>query len=83
MQLTIESIEILLLAAALVAMLTQRVRLPYTIGLVAAGIVLGLLSFVPQIDLSKELLFTVLLPPLNFEATLYIRRHLPPQHAFP
>lgn len=73
MQLTIESIEILLLIAALVAMLTQRVRLPYTIGLVAAGIILGLLSFVPQIDLSKELIFTVLLPPLVFEATLFIR----------
>jgi len=73
MQLTIESIEILLLIAALVAMLTQRVRLPYTIGLVAAGIVLGLLAFVPQIELSRELLFTVLLPPLIFEATLFIR----------
>jgi Kef-type K+ transport system membrane component KefB len=54
--LTIESIEILLLVAALVAMLTQRVRLPDTIGLVAAGIVLGLLSFVPQIDLSADAL---------------------------
>jgi monovalent cation:H+ antiporter, CPA1 family len=73
MQLTIESIEILLLIAALVAMLSQRVRLPYTIGLVAAGIILGLLTFVPQIDLSRELLFTVLLPPLIFEATLFIR----------
>jgi monovalent cation:H+ antiporter, CPA1 family len=73
MQLTIENIEILLLIAALVAMLSQRVRLPYTVGLVAAGIVVGLLSFVSQIDLSKDLLFTVLLPPLIFEATLYIR----------
>jgi Na+:H+ antiporter len=75
MQLTIESIEILLLIAALVAMLSQRVRLPYTIGLVAAGIILGLLSFAPKVDLSKELLFTVLLPPLIFEATLFIRWH--------
>ena len=73
MQLTIESIEILLLIAALVAMLSQRVRLPYTIGLAAAGIILGLLSFAPKVDLSKELLFTVLLPPLIFEATLFIR----------
>ncbi len=73
MQLTIESIEILLLIAALVAMLSQRVRLPYTIGLVAAGIILGLLSFAPKVELSRELLFTVLLPPLIFEATLFIR----------
>jgi len=73
MQLTIESIEILLLIAALVAMLCQRLRLPYTIGLVAAGIILGLLSFAPKVELSKELLFMVLLPPLIFEATLFIR----------
>ena len=45
MQLTIESIEILLLIAALVAMLSQHVRLPYTIGLVAAGILVGNFGF--------------------------------------
>ena len=63
MQLTSEGIEILLLIAALVAMLSQRVRLPYSMGLVAVGIILGWLAFVPQIDLSRELLVTILLPP--------------------
>src|SRR5215510_1032375 len=70
---TVESIEILLLIAALVAMIAQRVKIPYTVGLVIAGILLAIFSFAPEIDLSKELIFTVLLPPLIFEATLYVR----------
>ena len=73
MQFTIENVEFLLLIAALVAMLAQRVRIPYTVGLVLAGIALSFLPFMPEIELSKELIFTILLPPLIFEATLFIR----------
>ena len=73
MQLTIENIEFLLLIAALVAMLAQRVRIPYTVGLVLAGIALSFLPFMPELELSRDLIFTVLLPPLIFEATLFIR----------
>jgi CPA1 family monovalent cation:H+ antiporter len=73
MEFTIESIEFLLLIAALVAMIAKRVHIPYTVGLVIAGIALALFSFAPKIELSKALLFTVLLPPLIFEATLFIR----------
>jgi len=35
--LTIESIELLLLVAAVVAMLARRLRLPYSVGLVLGG----------------------------------------------
>lgn len=73
MELTIENIEFLLLIAALVAMVAQRVRIPYTVGLVLAGIVLSFFPFGQRLELSKELIFTVLLPPLIFEATLFIR----------
>ena len=73
MEVTIENIEFLLLIAALVAMLAQRVRIPYTVGLVLAGIGLSFLPFMPELELSKELIFSVLLPPLIFEATLFIR----------
>jgi len=73
MEITIESIEFLLLVAALVAMIAHRVRIPYTVVLVVAGITLSFLSLAPEIDLSRELIFTVLLPPLIFEATLFIR----------
>ena len=57
----------------MVAIVTRRLRLPYSVGLVTAGIVLALLPHTPQITLTKELLFVVLLPPLIFEAGFYLR----------
>jgi len=59
---------ILLLVAALVAIVAQKVRLPYSVGLVVAGIVLSMVPFAPQVNLTRELLFGTLLPPLIFEA---------------
>jgi monovalent cation:H+ antiporter, CPA1 family len=73
MVLRIEIIEFLLLVAAIVAMLARRLRLPYSVGLVVAGIAISLLPGLPQIQISRELIFTILLPPLIFEASLYIR----------
>ena len=73
MELTIENAEFLLLVAALVAMVARRIRIPYTVVLVVAGIALSFSPLTPEIELSKELIFTVLLPPLIFEATLFIR----------
>ena len=64
MEFTIETIELLLLIAALVAMVARRVRIPYTVILVFAGIALAYFFFTPEIELSRELIFTVLLPPL-------------------
>jgi CPA1 family monovalent cation:H+ antiporter len=64
---------VLLLVAAVVAMLTRRLRLPYSVGLVAAGIGLALLPFGPRIGFTKELIFDGLLPPLLFEAAFYLR----------
>jgi len=63
----------LLFVSALVAMLSRRLRLPYTVGLVLAG--MGLYSAHTYIKwhLSKELIFSVFLPPLVFEAALFIR----------
>lgn len=68
MEFSVERVALLLLIAAVVAILTQRLRLPYSVGLVAAGIVLTFLPFSPQVNLTRSLLFTVLLPPLIFEA---------------
>ena len=62
----------MLLIAAVVAMLTRRLRLPYSVGLVAAGTLLAVLPFAPKISLTKDLIFTALLPPLLFEAAFYI-----------
>jgi len=66
----VESAAVLLLIAAIVAIVTRRLHLPYSVGLVAAGIVLALLPFAPEVSLTKELIFSALLPPLLFEAAL-------------
>jgi len=63
---------LLLLIAAVVAMLTRRLRFPYSVGLVAAGIVFAALPFAPDVVLTKDLIFTALLPPLLFEAAFNI-----------
>jgi len=65
-------IELLLIALA-VALVTRRTRRPYTIALVIAGLVLGMLQWVEAIQLSKELVLMVFLPPLLFEGALHIR----------
>ena len=82
MGLSIESVELLLPVAAIVAMLARRLRVPYSVGLVVAGIILAFLPFTPKVELTKDLIFTVLLPPLIFEAAFYLhwkelRRDIP------
>jgi CPA1 family monovalent cation:H+ antiporter len=68
----IQSGTLLLLIAAVVAIWTRRLKLPYSVGLVTAGIILAVLPFAPQVMLTKDLIFTALLPPLLFEAAFHI-----------
>lgn len=63
----------LLLIALVAALLTKRLRQPYTIGLVIVGLVLGVFQIFEPIPLSKELVLTLFLPPLLFEGALHIR----------
>ena len=72
MELNFENGAVLLLIAAVVAMLTRRLRLPYSVGLVAAGFGLAILPFAPRVNFTKEFIFTALLPPLLFEAAYHI-----------
>jgi len=72
MELDLQAAALLLLVAAVVAMLTRRLHLPYSVGLVAAGIVLAVSPFAPKVSLTKDLIFTALLPPLLFEAAFNI-----------
>jgi len=69
----LEGIEFLLLVAAVVAMAARRLRIPYAVGLVAAGIVLAILPLHVHLGLTKEIVFVLFLPPLIFEAAFYIR----------
>ena len=68
----IVQVEIVLLVTAIVAMLARRLRVPTTAGLVLAGLGLALLPGVISITLTKDLIFDAFLPPLVFEAALYI-----------
>jgi len=62
----------LLFVSALVAMLTRRLQMPYTVGLVLAGMGLYFSHISIKWHLSKDLIFSVFLPPLVFEAALFI-----------
>lgn len=73
----------LLVVAILVAVVARRLSLPYTVGLVAAGIALAFLPHDGQPVLTHDMIFDVLLPPLLFEAALglswpQLRRELLP-----
>ncbi|CDX11954.1 sodium:proton exchanger [Mesorhizobium sp. LCM 4577] len=75
-ELSIPTLGLILLTASLVAMISRRLRLPYSVGLVAAGIALGFVPGVTELPLSRDLIFTVFLPPLIFQAALEIEwRH--------
>lgn len=83
----IEQFAVLLLTGAVVAMIARRLRLPYTTGLVVSGIALAALRLAPHVVMTRELIFTALLPPLIFEAALLLpwrllRREIPLVVAF-
>ncbi|MBA3631720.1 MAG: sodium:proton antiporter [Acidobacteria bacterium] len=68
----IGQLELILLIGAIVAIIARRFKVPYTVGLVVAGIVLAFVPLGIEIPFSKGFIFNVLLPPLIFEAALYI-----------
>jgi len=72
MSFQLSQLGLLLFISALVAMLTRRLRMPYTVGLVVAGMILYLFHVHLTLHLSRELIFFVFLPPLVFEAALFI-----------
>jgi CPA1 family monovalent cation:H+ antiporter len=66
------SLGLLLIVAALVAMISRRIGLPYTAGLVLAGVALAFAPIGEALPLSRDLIYTVFLPPLIFEAALQL-----------
>ena len=67
------NLGLILLTASVVAMISRRMRLPYSVGLVAAGVLLARVPIVSGTFLSPEGAYTILLPPLIFQAALQIR----------
>lgn len=70
----IEEIVIgLLLLAAVVSIITERLRIPYTVGLVLVGLGIALVIRDPiQSTVTPELILALLVPPLIFEAAFHI-----------
>ncbi len=61
----------LLILAIIVAIFARRTRLPYTIGLVFAGLFVAF-STIEILPLSKEIIFFLFLPPLLFEGAIHL-----------
>ena len=74
MNLSLEYISTLLLIATMVAMAVRRLKVPYTVGLMLTGIVLAISPFpTDDIEITKDLIFSIFLPPLIYEAAIYIK----------
>ena len=66
-------IGMVLLVACVVAIMSRRLHLPYSVGLVLAGFGLSRLGGAASLTLTPDLVTTVLLPPLIFEAALQMK----------
>jgi CPA1 family monovalent cation:H+ antiporter len=68
-------VELLILAvlliASIVSVIVRRFRIPYTAALVLAGLVISFRSTL-QIQLTSDLILSLLLPPLLFEAAFHL-----------
>lgn len=73
---TIELLVGLLILATVVAIVARPLRIPYTVGLVVAGLLVGAvasLAGVPPVVIDPDLVLVVLLPGLVFEAGYRLR----------
>jgi len=66
------SFILLFVVASAVALVARRLRLPYTVALVLAGLALGTLHAFQPPELTREILFAVVLPGLLFEASFHL-----------
>lgn len=64
---------ITLLIASLVAIVSRRLKISYSVGLVVAGMVIAVLPSGVELPLTRELIFNIFLPPLVFEAAMQLR----------
>jgi CPA1 family monovalent cation:H+ antiporter len=64
-------ILMIFLVASLVAIIGRRFRIPYTVGLVIAGLIIGLRSDL-AIEITPKVFLSLFLPPLLFEAAFHL-----------
>jgi monovalent cation:H+ antiporter, CPA1 family len=70
---SVSQLGLILVVACVVAIVCRRLRLPYSVGLVVAGVCLALLGGSISLAVTPDLIYTVLLPPLIFEAALQLK----------
>ncbi len=63
---------LLFVVATGVAIVARRLRVPYTVALVGAGLALGAVHVLGAVHLTRELLFAVVLPGLLFDAAFHL-----------
>ncbi|RMD46305.1 MAG: peptidase, partial [Aquificota bacterium] len=66
-------ILILFIIASVVAVIAKRLNLPYTIALVLIGLLLGFVNIIQAPPLTKEILYSIFLPALIFEAAIHLK----------
>lgn len=62
----------LLLTACAVALVAEWVKLPYTIALVFVGLGIALTKLAPEIAITHDVTFTLILPPLLFQGAMHM-----------
>lgn len=67
----VEIITGLLLVVATLAVVAQRLEIPYPILLVLCGLVLGFIPGLPKVELEPELVFALFLPPILTSAAWF------------
>jgi len=65
-------IVILLLIACVVAIIAQWLKQPYTVALVIVGLMVAITKVTPDISISHNVTFMIVLPPLLFQGALHM-----------
>jgi len=66
------SIVVLLLIACVVALIAQWLKQPYTVALVIVGLIVAITKVTPDISISHDVTFMIVLPPLLFQGALHM-----------
>lgn len=67
------SVVIFLLAVMIgLSAMAEKIRLPYPILMITAGIAIGYIPTIPMIELDAEIIFLIFLPPLIYDAAFNI-----------
>lgn len=64
---------VLLIVASSVAAVVKWIRLPYSIALVIAGLLVGVFHLLPRVEMTPEFILVLMLPALLFEAAWNLR----------